>query len=84
MNLDYYRWKDGLICFENKPIQELLKDMESLFGVKIINTNVHLNRQKYTGKFWMDDGLEHILRVLSLNGNFNFRRDYDKNEYTIQ
>ncbi|WP_313153746.1 FecR family protein [Sphingobacterium multivorum] len=84
VNLDYYRWKDGLICFENKPIQELLKDMESLFGVKIINTNVHLNRQKYTGKFWMDDGLEHILRVLSLNGNFTFRRDYDKNEYTIQ
>ncbi|MDR2274109.1 MAG: FecR domain-containing protein [Sphingobacterium sp.] len=83
-NLDYYRWKDGLICFEDRPIGDLLKDMESLFGVKIINKNNHLAGQKYTGKFWIDDGLTHILHVLSLNGNFTFQRDYDKNEYTIQ
>lgn len=82
-SLDYYRWTEGLMCFENEPIENLIKKISTYFDVKITMNNKNLGKRRYTGKFWVDDGVEHMLKVLQINNNFTYKRNLETNEITI-
>ncbi|HCO68765.1 MAG TPA: anti-sigma factor [Dysgonomonas sp.] len=82
-NYDYYRWTEGLLCFENEPIENLLNKISIYFDVKITINNKYLGKRRYTGKFWVDDGVEHMLKVLQLNNNFSYKRNVETNEIVI-
>lgn len=74
---DPYLWKDGLIAFKNKGIEEILLSLEKYFSVQIkINTS-NLPQHTYTGKFRHSDGVEYALRVLQKSINFYYSRDVD-------
>ncbi len=80
---DYFRWKEGLICFHDISLENMLKKFELYYGVKIVVNNRSILRNRYTGKFRTNDGIEHVLRVLNLNCNFTYTRDDDANVITI-
>ncbi|NQX42297.1 ferric-dicitrate binding protein FerR, regulates iron transport through sigma-19 [Pedobacter steynii] len=82
-NMDPYRWREGLLCFENESVESLFQKVEIYYHIKITNKNKKLANRRYTGKFWMDDGVEHMLRVLQLNNDFTYQRDFETNEYII-
>jgi transmembrane sensor len=74
---DPYLWKDGLISFRNKGIEEILISLEKYFDIEIqINTS-NLPQHTYTGKFRHSDGVEYALRVLQKSINFYYSRDVD-------
>jgi transmembrane sensor len=74
---DHYLWKDGLISFRNKGIEEILISLEKYFDIEIqINTS-NLPQHTYTGKFRYSDGVEYALRVLQKSINFYYSRDVD-------
>lgn len=74
---DHYLWKDGLISFRNKGIEEILISLEKYFDIEIqINTS-NLPQHTYTGKFRHSDGVEYALRVLQKSINFYYSRDVD-------
>lgn len=34
-NSDYFKWKEGLFCFENESIQDLIKKLELYYDTTI-------------------------------------------------
>ena len=82
-NKDHFRWREGLICFNDISLEDMMKKLELYYGVKIVVKNRHILRNHYTGKFRTRDGIEHVLRVLRLNSRFTYTKDDETNTITI-
>lgn len=82
--LDYFLWREGLICFENENVKDMFRKLELYYDVKIIVENAKLLNSNYTGKFRAKDGVEHVLRVLQLNNKFTYTKDDERNLITIR
>ena len=78
-----FRWREGLLCFSNISVREMFKKVELYYDVTIQVNNEQLLKQKYTGKFWTKDGVEHVLKVLQLNHDFTYEKNDEKNIITI-
>lgn len=78
-NYNDYRWVEGLICFENEPFTDIMKDLERCFGTKIKVNNDQLSERSYTGKFRYTDGLDYALHILKKDYDFSFERDNQNN-----
>ena len=72
-----------MIYFEQETIKELFKKLEIYFDVKISSKNRDLLRYPYSGKFWIRDGVEHILKVMQLEHNFRYKINTKKKEIEI-
>lgn len=72
---DQYLWREGLIAFNNKKLEEILHDLEKYFDVEILINSSNLPQHTYTGKFRQSDGVDHALRVLQRSINFTFSRN---------
>jgi len=81
--IDYFLWREGLICFNNISVKEMVEKLKLYYGVNIVVKNSRILENRYTGKFRTDDGVEHVLRVLKLNNNFSYSMDEDNNLITI-
>ena len=82
-NRDYFRWREGLICFNNISLEDMIKKLELYYNIKIIVNNHHILNNHYTGKFRTEDGIEHVLRVLKLKNHFTYTKDDINNIITI-
>ncbi|MDU1889092.1 MAG: FecR domain-containing protein [Dysgonomonas sp.] len=82
-NPDIFRWTEGLVCFDNMPFESLMKEIEKSYGVRIIIQNQSIEN-KFTGKFRVSDGIEHVFKILQKNSTFKFQWDEDKNIIYIQ
>lgn len=72
---DKYLWRNGLIAFSDKKLEEILLTFEKYFAVKIqINTD-QLPQHTYTGKFRQSDGVDYALKVLQRSIRFSYERD---------
>lgn len=72
---DKYLWKDGLIAFNNKTLEDILLSLEKYFAVQIQVSNNTLPQHTYTGKFRQSDGVDYALKVLQKSIRFNYERD---------
>ncbi|WP_085535882.1 FecR family protein [Massilibacteroides vaginae] len=81
---DYFLWRKGILNFD-EPLIEVLQKLELYFDVNIqVNSKAILqNKQVCTGKFRTRDGLNHILDVLKLTHQFDYKKDDEKNLVTI-
>ncbi len=80
---DYFLWREGLLCFNNISVGEMMKKLELYYGVKIVVNNTQIVKNHYTGKFRSKDGVEHVLKVLKLSNRFNYTKDDESNIITI-
>lgn len=80
---DHFRWREGLICFNNITVNDMFEKLKLYYGVNIVVNNQKILTNRYTGKFRTNDGVEHVLRVLRLKHNFSYTRDDEKNIITI-
>ncbi|MDR2117906.1 MAG: DUF4974 domain-containing protein, partial [Tannerellaceae bacterium] len=83
-NRDPYLWKEGLICFDDEPVNGMISKLELYYDVKITVRNESFKKQKYTGKFRTRDGIEHILKVFQLKDRFTYEKDDERNIITIK
>jgi len=74
---DHFRWREGLICFNNMPFNDLMKLFETCYGITIVVKNSSLKDYSCSGKFRISDGLEKALLVLQKNGKYIFKRNKD-------
>ncbi|MDO5523674.1 MAG: FecR domain-containing protein [Bacteroidia bacterium] len=72
---DEYLWKNGLIAFNNKHLEEILLSLEKYFDVNIQIDSAKLPERTYTGKFRQSDGVDYALRVLQRSIRFKYERD---------
>jgi ferric-dicitrate binding protein FerR (iron transport regulator) len=75
----HYRWREGLICFNNNTFVEIMHDFERYYGVKINVLNKKVLKRRYTVKFRYTDGIDYALRALQKNIPFEVVRD-DENQ----
>lgn len=81
--MDYFRWREGLICFHDISLKDMMEKLELYYGVNIEVNNRNILRNHYTGKFRTGDGIEHVLRVLKLSNRFTYTKDDETNTITI-
>lgn len=81
---DYFKWKEGLICFKDQSIRSIMDKLSVCFDVKIQVENQALLAERYTGKFRTKDGVEQVLKVLQLEHRFSYSKDNERNEITIK
>lgn len=74
-NFERYRWKEGLICFQNEPFKVVMEDFEKFYGLKIVVNNQKVTKYLYTGKFKQTDGIDYALSLLQKNLHFTYQRD---------
>ncbi|MDR1202916.1 MAG: FecR domain-containing protein [Tannerellaceae bacterium] len=81
---DYFKWKEGILCFHNESVESIMKKLELYFDVRIDVRKAGLLKHRYTGKFRVDDGVEQVLKVLQLEHQFTYARDHELNLITIK
>lgn len=80
VDVNGYRWKDGLIYIEHdKSFTDLMKLLEKFYDVRIVIRNPEVKQLGYRGKFRVSDGVDHALRVLQRDFPFSYQRDEESN-----
>jgi len=81
---DYFRWKEGLICFDNENIGDIIKKLELYYDVHITIERTDFLEDTYSGKFRSKDGIDQVLKVLQLEYDFTYVKDNNLNLITIK
>jgi ferric-dicitrate binding protein FerR (iron transport regulator) len=80
---DIYRWKEGLICFNNASFDDIMHDFGKIYGVKRNTQNKDVCKYTYTGKFRFVDGIDYALRVLQKDIKFSYEIDSENRTINI-
>ena len=83
-DMNYFKWKEGLLCFTNLPIEEIIKKLCLYYDVRIEVGDLPFLKDPYSGKFRAKDGVEHVLKVLQLEHKFSYKVDNELNLITIK
>lgn len=80
----YFKWKEGLICFNNESVGHIIEKLQLYYDVKIEVQKKGLINSHYSGKFRTKDGIEQVLKVLQIEHKFTYTKDNDLNLITIK
>lgn len=81
---DYFRWKEGLICFNNESVATIIEKLKLYYDIDIEVYNQKFINSRYTGKFRTKDGIEQVLKVLQIEHKFTYTKNNDLNLITIK
>ena len=81
-NPEHLRWREGLICLDDEPFENLMRKFAVYYGIDIVINNPNVLKYKCTGKFRQTDGIEYALRVLQKDVKFKYLRDDELNSIT--
>ena len=82
-NPEHLRWREGLICLDDEPFENLMRKFAVYYGIDIVINNPNVLKYKCTGKFRQTDGIEYALRVLQKDVKFKYLRNDELNSLTI-
>jgi hypothetical protein len=79
---EYISWKDGILIFNDTPIQDVLKMVERYYNVDIYDKV--LPGETCTGKLYLSDNIDEVMTSLSVLSTSRHNREneliYKKNE----
>lgn len=81
---DAYRWREGLYCFNNKPVSSIMKDFEKYYGVRIQIRNKKIQKVVLSGKFRIAEGLDYALSVMQAEIPFQYHRNEENSTLYIE
>ena len=81
---DSFLWKDGIISFRNERMEDILCKLELYYDVEICNEKNTIKDIRYTGKFRIKDGIEHVLNVLKIPTGMDYVKGNDDNKIIIK
>ena len=82
-SLESELWKDGIYYFKNQSFAELMDGFEKSFGVKISIDREIQSNERYTGKFYRYNGVQHALLALQHDFDFDFKWNNEHNTIYI-
>lgn len=72
----YISWKEGYIMLENTPITLVLKDIERYYNQSFtIAEDASLSARTCTGKLYLSDDLENVLKAVSILSSIRYTRE---------
>lgn len=83
-DLNHQLWKEGILSFQDDSFSELIDKLQLYFDMKIEVQNDKILEYRFTGKFRMKDGVEHILKVLQVRNRFSYVVDEQTNTILIK
>lgn len=83
-NMDYFKWKEGLLCFNNQPIHVIIDKLRLYYDVRSEVADLPFLEERYSGKFRVKEGIEQVLKVLQLEHKFTYVKDNELNLITIK
>jgi transmembrane sensor len=66
-------WKDGKFIFENAAFSEILSEFEEWYDVQFNIENAVVNNQQFTGVLKRKTSIEHLMRILKMTSDFNYK-----------
>lgn len=81
---DQFRWKEGLICFNNETVKTIMDKLQLYYDIRIDIQNIALLNNYYSGKFRTKDGVEQVLKVLQIEHKFSYTKNNELNLITIK
>ncbi len=84
LDYNYFKWKEGLFCFEDESIQNLIEKLQLYYDIKIDVQQPSLLQHRYSGKFRIKDGIDHVLKVLQLKHKFTYTKNEETNLIVIE
>lgn len=81
---NYFKWREGLFCFENETITGLIEKLQLYYDVTIKNEIESFPDSHFSGKFRINDGVEHVLKVLQLKYKFTYVKNDELNLIVIR
>ena len=82
-SLESELWKDGIYYFKNQSFAELMDGFEKCFGVKISIDREIQSNERYTGKFYRYNAVQHALHALQHDFDFDFKWNNEHNTIYI-
>ena len=70
-SMDYFKWKEGLLSFNNQPIHVIIEKLRLYYDIRIEVADLPFLKERYSGKFRVKDGIEQVLKVLQLEHELN-------------
>ncbi len=83
-NPNHFLWKDGIYCFENERLIDIIEKLQLYYDVTIKVEDPEIFNVRYTGKFRQRDGIDEILRIIQKIHPFNIEKDVDHNIITLR
>ena len=83
-NMDYFKWKEGVLSFNNQPIHVIIDKLSLYYDIRIEVADLPFLEERYSGKFRVKEGVEQVLKVLQLEHKFTYVKDNELNLITIK
>lgn len=85
LNLEYdqFQWINGIVSFHDLPLCDILAKFEKYYGVSVDFKRDDIAQVRFSGKFYLDEGVEQALNTLRHDIDFNFTSDKDHRRITI-
>lgn len=83
-NQAYFKWREGIICFDNETIECIFGKLQLYYDVTIKTDRQPFLQERYSGKFRINDGIEQILKVLQIEHPFVYAKNNELNVVTIK
>lgn len=74
-NPNHFLWKDGIYCFENERLLDIIEKLQLYYDVTIRVEDPEIFNVRYTGKFRQRDGIDEILRIIRKIHPFHIVKD---------
>ena len=82
-NPNYFLWKDGIYCFDNESLLEILQKLQLYYDVTIKVEDPEIFNVRYTGKFRQSDGIDEILHIIRKIHHFDIKKDLENHTLTL-
>lgn len=74
----YTGWRDGVLSFDSEPIVNVLEKVSRQFSVEFQYDPKQFRNDRLTGKLDLNDGVESVLKVISLTSPITFVKHKNK------
>jgi ferric-dicitrate binding protein FerR (iron transport regulator) len=81
---EHFLWRNGIISFDNERMENILNQLQLYYDIEIRNENPSIKDLRYTGKFRIKDGIEHVLNVLSIPVGLRYSKNSEANLIQIR
>lgn len=77
-------WVNGIMSFNQLPLRDIFKKFERYYGVDISYANKSLGNTKFSGKFYIDEGIDQALKTLQRDMDFQYKIDKTRKKIIIK
>ena len=83
VNPNYFLWKDGIYCFDNERLLDIIQKLQLYYDVTIKVEDPEIFNVRYTGKFRQSDGIDEILHLIRKIHHFDIKKDMENHIITL-